>query len=168
MSAGTKASLHSLSLPHYHQTTTSNSPTRQHQSTASISPFPHIHISNTQNGHPSLYVALRLAFLRERSGCTGRHSDGGPNLLIEAIGLSLISSMQTSLPLSPRPLPSAPPSTTPSHSPFSVPSLAMPTAAHRVPTPRRSTSTARRPLPPLHHGVALCSALPSSHMASVL
>jgi len=75
---------------------------------------------------------------------------------------------QTSLPSSPLPSLSARPSTTPSLSPSSDPSSVTHTAARSRPTPRRSTSTARRPLPLPPHGVAPLSALPSRHTVSVL
>merc|ERR1711879_638599 len=74
----------------------------------------------------------------------------------------------TFLPSSPLPSPSARPSTTPSPSPSSAPSSVTHTAAHSRPTPRRSTSTARRPLPPPHRGVAPSSALVSRPTVSVL
>ena len=73
-----------------------------------------------------------------------------------------ISSLQTSLPLSPPLSPSAPSTTTPSPSPSSAPSSATPTARPRPPTPRRSSSSPRRLPLPLPPGALPSSALPSS------
>jgi hypothetical protein len=76
-------------------------------------------------------------------------------------------SLQTSLPLSPPRLPSAPSTTTPSPSPCLAPSLVTPTARPRPLTPRRSSSSPRRLPPPPLPGVLPSSALPSSPTASV-
>merc|ERR1711915_508761 len=73
----------------------------------------------------------------------------------------------TSLPLSPRPSPLAPSTTTPSPLLCLAPSSVTPTVRPRPPTPRRSSSSPRRLPPPPLPGVLPSSALPSSLTVSV-
>lgn len=75
---------------------------------------------------------------------------------------------QTSHPSNHPPSPSAPSSTTPPPSQYSVPSSVTPTTAPKPQTPRRNSSDQRRPLPLLQHGGPPSLVALFNHMVLVL
>lgn len=77
-------------------------------------------------------------------------------------------SPQTSHPSSPLPSHWEPSSTTLHPSPSSAPSSATHTTVHKLPTPRRSSSSRRRLHPPLPHGELLSLVAPFRLMVLVL
>ena len=146
--ASTKRSLHST--PESHSSTLHSNSTH---------PIPSPTNSHRHNGFSPLYVTALLPATRRLRHMRLNYS--------QDVSLTAFRT-QTFLPLSLRPLPSALPSTTSSRSPSWAPSLAMPTAAHSKQTPRRSTSTPRRPLPPPPRGEAPLSARASRPTVSAL